>query len=445
MSAKLSTGRMLLFSSASISTNIMAITVSTWLMFTYAPPPDSGRPNLVPLAIIGILMAVGSIVNAVIDPFLGHWSDTRRGRLGRRRPFILVFLPLSVLALILIWTPPDQYASTANIIYFLVITVAFYGAQSAWQIPYDAALPEMADDPKDRVTLAAWKNVFALVGVLVGALASGILYNSAFGPRGMGIVVGIAALIGGVLTLLGLREKKSEELGEPLPVTKSLMATFKNRQFLHLFLAILFVQSAYGMLVVNLPYFVTQVLGMSTDFVSIVMGVVILVMAFAAIFWNRIGRKRLNRKVWQTATIILGVIYAAGFLIGSIPGTPATIMTFAIFMALGFMLAGSSMLPYAMMGSVADYDEIKTKTRREAIYYGAFSLAVEGGPAIAVLLLPILYQNFGYSLANPMGIRLAFLVMGLLVMIGLFFFRNYKLGDTPEEVKQYVLENESGA
>ena len=445
MSAKLSTGRMMLFSSASISTNIMAITVSTWLMFTYAPPPDSGRPNLVPLAIIGILMAVGSIVNAVIDPFLGHWTDTRRGKLGRRRPFILVFLPLSVLALILIWTPPDQYASTANIIYFLVITVAFYGTQSAWQIPYDGALPEMADDPKDRVTLAAWKSVFALVGVLVGALASGILYNSAFGPRGMGIVVGIAALIGGVLTLLGLREKKSEELGEPLPVAKSLMATFKNRPFLHLFLAILFVQSAYGMLVVNLPYFVTQVLGMSSDFVSIVMGVVILVMAFAAIFWNRIGRKRLNRKVWQTATIILGVIYAAGFLIGSIPGTPATVMTFAIFIALGFMLAGSSMLPYAMMGSVADYDEIKTKTRREAIYYGAFSLAVEGGPAIAVLLLPILYQNFGYSLANPMGIRLAFLVMGLLVMIGLFFFRNYKLGDTPEDVKQYVMENESGA
>ena len=97
MHKRLSTGRMMLFSSASISTNIMAITVSTWLMFTYAPPPDSGRPNLVPLAIIGVLMAVGSIVNAIIDPFIGHWSDSRRGKMGRRRPFILVFLPLSVL------------------------------------------------------------------------------------------------------------------------------------------------------------------------------------------------------------------------------------------------------------------------------------------------------------------------------------------------------------
>jgi glycoside/pentoside/hexuronide:cation symporter, GPH family len=168
-------------------------------------------------------------------------------------------------------------------------------------------------------------------------------------------------------------------------------------------------------------------------------------MALAAIFWNRIGRKRLNRNLWRTATLILGILYATGFLIGMIPGTTALIMTGAIFMAIGFMLAGSSMLPYAMMGSVADYDEFKTKTRREAIYYGSFSLAVEGGPAIAVLLLPILYKNFGYSLANPTGVRLSFLVMGLLVMIGLVFFRNYKLGDSPEEVKQFMEKDEGRA
>jgi len=209
MNKKLSTGRAVLFSTASISTNIMAITVSTWLMFTYAPPPDSGRSELVPLGIIGILMAVGSFFNAIIDPFLGHWSDTRRGKLGRRRPFIMVFLPLSALALVLIWMPPDKTASLLNTFYLLLILLCFYFCQSAWQIPYDAALPEMAEEPKDRVTLSTWKSVFALVGVLVGALASGILYNSSLGPVGMGIVVGIAALIGGALTLIGLREKKA--------------------------------------------------------------------------------------------------------------------------------------------------------------------------------------------------------------------------------------------
>jgi GPH family glycoside/pentoside/hexuronide:cation symporter len=445
MKKTLTTGRMMLFSSASISTNIMAITVSTWLMYTYAPPPDSGRPALIPIALIGILMAVGSVVNAVLDPFLGHWSDTRRGKLGRRRPFIMFFLPLSALLMVLIWTPPHHYLSTTNVIYFLVIVVAYYFAHSAWQIPYDGALPEMAEEPKDRVTLAAWKNVFALVGVLVGALASGILYNSALGPLGMGIAVGIAALIGGGLTLLGLRERKIEELGEPLPVARSILATFKNRQFISLFLATLFVQAAYGMLIVNMPYFVTLVLGLPEGNVAIVQGVVILVMAFAAIFWNKMGRKRTNRNLWRTATLVLGVLYAAGFLIGMIPGTVSIVMTFILFPLIGFMLAGSSMLPYAMMGSVADYDEIKTKTRREAIYYGAFSLAVEGGPTVSTLLLPLLYQNFGYTVANPLGVRLAYLVIGILVVIGLLFFRSYKLGDTPEEVKQFLHDQEGGA
>lgn len=442
MNEKLTTPRIMLFSSASISTNIMAITVSTWLMYTYAPPPDSGRPALVPIAIIGILMAIGNLVNALIDPFLGHWSDTRRGRFGRRRPFIMFFLPLSVLMMVLIWTPPHMFLSTANVIYFLFVTMLFYIFQSAWQIPYDGALPEMAGEPKDRVTLAAWKNVFALIGVLVGALASGMLYNSAYGPIGMGIVVGIVALTGGGLTLLGLQEKSVTDFGEALPVWRGLKATFRNKPFISLFLATLFVQAAYGMLIVNMPYFVTLVLKLPESYVAVVQGVVIIVMAFAAIFWNKMGRRNTNHKLWRKATLVLGILYAASFFIGVIPGTVSLVMAIILFPLIGFMLAGSSMLPYAMMGSVADYDEIKTKTRREAVYYGAFSLAVEGGPTVSTLLLPLLYQNFGYTVKNPTGVRLAYLVIGALVMIGLWFFRKYQLGDTPDEVRKYVEENE---
>jgi GPH family glycoside/pentoside/hexuronide:cation symporter len=434
---------MILFSCASISTNIMAITVSTWLMYTYAPPPDSGRPALVPIAIIGVLMAVGSLVNALIDPFLGHWSDTRRGKMGRRRPFILGFLPLSVILMVLIWTPPDNSITTANIVYFLVVTTVYYSAHSAWQIPYDAALPEMAEDPKDRVTLAAWKNVFALVGVLIGALASGILYNSILGPLGMGIVVGIAALVGGGLSLIGLREKTGGDYGTPLPILKGMLFTFRNKQFISLFLATLFIQSAYGMLIVNMPYFVTLVLGMPESFVAVVQGVVILIMALAAIFWNKIGRRQPQRKLYRLSSLFLAIFYAAGFLIGVIPGTTALVMAFVLFALIGFSMAGSSMLPYAMMGSVADYDEQLTQTRREAVYYGAFSLAVEGGPTVSTLLLPILYTNFGYTAENPLGVRLAFLVIGALVLVGLFFFRRYKLGDTPEAVRTYIEDAES--
>jgi len=438
MKKKLSLGRVVLFSAGSISTNIMAITVSTWLMFTYAPPPDSGRPALVPLGLIGVILAIGSIFNAVIDPFLGHWSDTRRGKWGRRRPFILFFLPLSALLMMAIWTPPVKSLTVVNSIYLTCVMLFYYLAHSAWQIPYDGALPEMAQEPKDRVTLSTWKSVFALVGVLVGAFASGMLYNSALGPFGMGVVVGIAAIVGGALTLLGLREKKATEVGEVLPVWKGILATFRNKQFVSLFLATVFAQAAYGMLVVNLPYFVTTVLGKPSDFVSIIMGIVIVVMAGMTFVWSYFGKKYALRKLWRIATISIAIFYAGAFLIGAIQGTAPIVMTFIFFPLIGIALSGSHMFPYAMMGSVADYDELKTKSRREAAYYGAFSLAVEGGPAIATLILPVLYKTFGYTQANPLGVRLAFLLIGLLAGLAVLFFRKYRLGDTPEEVKEFV-------
>jgi hypothetical protein len=40
-----------------------------------------------------------------------------------------------------------------------------------------------------------------------------------------------------------------------------------------------------------------------------------------------------------------------------------------------------------------------------------------------------------------MGVRVSFLVMGVLIVIGLLLFRGYKLGDTPEDVKQFMIEN----
>jgi len=385
-----------------------------------------------------VILAIGSIFNAVIDPFLGHWSDTRRGKWGRRRPFILFFLPLSALLMMAIWTPPVKSLTVVNSIYLTCVMLFYYLAHSAWQIPYDGALPEMAQEPKDRVTLSTWKSVFALVGVLVGAFASGMLYNSALGPFGMGVVVGIAAIVGGALTLLGLREKKATEVGEVLPVWKGILATFRNKQFVSLFLATVFAQAAYGMLVVNLPYFVTTVLGKPSDFVSIIMGIVIVVMAGMTFVWSYFGKKYALRKLWRIATISIAIFYAGAFLIGAIQGTAPIVMTFIFFPLIGIALSGSHMFPYAMMGSVADYDELKTKSRREAAYYGAFSLAVEGGPAIATLILPVLYKTFGYTQANPLGVRLAFLLIGLLAGLAVLFFRKYRLGDTPEEVKEFV-------
>ena len=48
---KLGFGRIALYSMASAGLNILAITIDTWILYFYAPPPDSGRPQYLPLAL----------------------------------------------------------------------------------------------------------------------------------------------------------------------------------------------------------------------------------------------------------------------------------------------------------------------------------------------------------------------------------------------------------
>ena len=433
MEEKLSLKRTLLYSSASAGINIMGITVSTWLLYFYAPPPDSGRPAVLPIALVGVLMTLSSLWDAFIDPFIGHWSDTLRSRWGRRRPFLLFAAPVAAISLVLIWTPPREASVTVNAIYFFVIVTIFYSATSLIGIPYDASMPEMASDAHSLVTLSTWKNVFGILGVMVGALVAAPLFDS-IGAVSMGAVVAVVGLIAVWMGLAGLKETK-KPVGEPMPVIEGLKATLKNRQFLYMLLSVLVVHVAYAMIVANLPYFVTLIIGGSEADVGLYTGVLVLIMLISAPFWNWISKRYPNRVLLTATMIALGIAIALNYFVGSLSFISPTVQGMITLGLVGPALGGYLILSFAVMGSVVDYDELFTHSRREAIYYGTFSLAASIGPSLSALILPFILENFGYTKANPQGVRLVWLIAALLSFVGAAIFSKYKLGDTIEETK----------
>lgn len=432
-SRRLGFGRIALYSMASAGLNILAITIDTWLLYFYAPPPDSGRPQYLPIALIGVLMTIATIWDAVIDPFIGHWSDTMRSRWGRRKPFMVLASPFILIGAILIWTPPiGKVVVTA--IYFMFITLMYRTAYSLVGIPYDGTLPEMAPDSKKRVGLSYWKNVFGILGVLIGSLVAAPLFDS-IGAVYMGIVVGLVGIVTIYMTLLGLRET-TRPIGEPMTAMEGLKATFQNKQFIILFISTLFVHVAYTILLINFPYFVTLVLGAVEGEVGIYQGVLIIMMALTGPLWMLWNKHRSQRWLLNFTMIGLTIAIALGFLVGSFSGLPINIQAYILVALIGIMLGGYLIVIYAMMGNVVDYDEIRTGRRREAIYYGTFSFAIGLGSSVGALVLPLLLDTFGYTRANPLGVRIAFLVMSLFVLIGYFIFQKYRLGDTPEETRK---------
>ncbi len=433
MQSKLPLRRILLYSSASIGLNIMAITVSTWLLYFYAPPPDSGRPQYLPVTLVGVLLTIASLWDAIIDPFIGHWSDNLRSRWGRRRPFLLFAAPLVAISLVLIWTPPT--GSTAlTAVYFMVITLIYFSTYSLVGIPYDGTMPEIAPTTEQRVVLSGWKNVFGILGVMVGSLLAAPLFAS-IGPVAMGLSVAVVGLITIWLTLSGLKETE-RPVGEPIGLSEGLRATFQNKQFGFIFFSTLLIHVAYAMLLANLPYFVTLVAKQSEGDVGLYQGAVVLTMILFVPLWSWLGRRISNRLLLVVCMLGIGIVSGLTFFAGGVPGIPASTFALVAMALVGPVLGGYFVLIYSMMGNVVDYDEMITHRRREAIYYGTFSLAAGIGPSISALVLPVVLQRFGYTAANPLGVRAAYLVMAVFCVLGTLVFLPYRIGDTPEETRR---------
>jgi Na+/melibiose symporter-like transporter len=164
--------------------------------------------------------------------------------------------------------------------------------------------------------------------------------------------------------------------------------------------------------------------------------VLILMMALTGPIWMLWNKRRSQRWLLNFTMLGLAVVVALGFLVGGTTALPLDVQAFLLVILIGVMLGGYLIVIYAMMGNVVDYDEMRTGRRREAIYYGTFSFAIGLGSSLGALVLPMLLKTFGYTHENPLGVRAAFLVMALFVVVGYFIFQKYRLGDTPEETRK---------
>lgn len=429
---KFSLPRIWLYSFASSGLNIVAITVSTWVLYFYAPPASSGRTQYISATLVGIILTVTALVAAVANPLIGHLSDNLRSRLGRRRPFLIFATPVMALSVILLWTPPKN--SSSALIYFLVVATVYALSYNFVGVPYDSTLPDMASDSKDRVNVSYWKSLFGMLGVLIGALVAAPLFSKS-GPLSMGIVVAAVGSVTIWLSVFGIRETKKTDT-KPLSLLSGIKFTFTNKQFIYLFASTLFIHVSYQMLLANLPYFVTVVIGKSETFVSVFQGVLILIMCAFGPLWGIANKKFKQRNLLTASMLGLAVVCAIGFFVGTIAGIPAAVQGIIFMVLIAAPLGGFLIVAFAIMGNVVDYDEMLTGRRREAAYYGTFAFANGLGVALGSLILPILFNAFGNSKNNSLGVRSAFLIMAAFSAAALIIFRKYKLGDTLAETKE---------
>jgi MFS family permease len=146
--------------------------------------------------VIGFLAQERSFVGGLVQPVVGALSDRTRSRLGRRRPFFLVGVPLVVLTLLVLATHPPFW-----VVIVLLSVLAFFLA-----VAYDPYLTLLADivPSEQRGRVGGMLAVTNMLGQMALLAAASILWESnehlVFG------LVAAAVTLGFGITFFGVRE-----------------------------------------------------------------------------------------------------------------------------------------------------------------------------------------------------------------------------------------------
>lgn len=414
-----------------------------WPQFFYSPPDGKGTIYM-PAAMVGIAMFIAKSLDIVTDPIVGDMSDRTDSPWGKRLPYIVIGLPVWLLATFLLFTPPIAGNSMLNFVYLIVVASIFFVSSTAVQIPYFSLLPEITNAEEQRVGLSVTMGRYYLIGVIVAAAGSPILVSH-FGFKSMVSLLLIMAAIPLFLSMLAIhRSKPNYQPVQRRNLFANMWSLIRQKPCYTFLAGHLLFSFGYFTILVALPFLITEILGLDIK----AMGVFIMLTMVISIMLAPVVRKLSLRfgKIFtiRIALLFFVLIFCAWFFIDKIAWLDQTMVTpsiggmhlsggeqiplsafiemFVIFMVLGFPIAVHLLLPNAICAELVDLDQKEVGYRREAFVYGALNGLDKISIMLASLVAPLLLQ-FGNSTANPDGIYLIGPVAAVFALIGYFILR----------------------
>ena len=408
------------------------------------------------LASLIFLISYG-IWNAINDPIIGNLSDRTRTKWGRRRPYIMMGIPIMFFFAVLIWAPPiggeplaDPHSPSIFLYMMIVISIYEFGFTMV-SLCRNAVFPEMWTDLKDRSEVTIYRESFSVVGGILTMVIFPLIVDSfseKFGTFGAWAWAGgiMAAIFSGtfLVSLLATRERKEfSVLDTPLPFIESFKTAITNRSWITKTGATLMTTCVIDWISAMSPFFVKYSLGMGMEAITIMMGVQMITMFCFFPIWSRICI-RYGTKVTLAVSMIT-------FNIGPLFGLIAhDVLGIAMMGFAGGITIGGFLLARALMwADVIDEDEIKTGVRREGIYAGISAPIGKISQIILATGTAFILSTIGYvsglepsnqPLSVGGGFRLGMALFPIIfTVIMLVFLKFYPLGkERVDEISRII-------
>ena len=349
-------------------------------------PNHYAREFGVPLATLGALLLAVRLLDALIDPLLGHWADRLFARSLR------AVLAVAALAGVILaagfaglFFPPGR--ESGDILWWAAgLLIVTYTAYSLVAITHQSWGAMLGGDELHRGRVVAWREGMGLAGVVLASLAPALW--------GLEVTTALFALALAVGWLAWTRAPRpaaphTSEAGSPTPDAKTairrLARPLANPAFRRLLLVFLLNGIASAIPATLVLFFVQDQLQAPAAMEPAFLGLYFISAALSLPLWMKAVA------VWGLApTWLVGMLLAIAAFAGATLLGPGDAMLFLLVCAASGIALGTDLaLPGALLaGLIGAHGE---RGRAEGAYFGWWNFAVKLNLALAAgLALPLL-------------------------------------------------------
>jgi sugar (glycoside-pentoside-hexuronide) transporter len=389
------------------------------------------------IGIVGIIITVAKILDAVSDPVMGSVIDMTRTRWGKLRPYILFSaLPVAVLTGLMFSVP--KTSETTQLVYFGVVYVLWGFVYTVCDVPLWALIGSAFVDPIARTRVVG--NVRAFGSISLGLVTLGtmplvaLLSFSAGGVSsgGWSRAVFLIAIVGMGLYLLAFFFGRERVTSAQTRLTfRQLFRTlFRNRPLLLVLIGSILgfgrnmVQTG-GTVLVGVFYGRKAA---TFDF-TLVGASLIIGLVLAAFLTPVLIRRITSKRLVITSTLAAAVIYVINYFVGY-----SNLYVLMVFVFLAGLSSGIYLvLQPTLIADAVDDVENRTGVRNDGISFATLTfsskviLALATG-AFALFVVIAGYQSSVHvtpTIQNTLFVSITLLpaLSCLLCVIPLFFYR----------------------
>ena len=368
--------------------------------------------------LVGLILLIALLLDALVDPLVGYWSDKTHTKWGKRHPWMYAAILPMAGAWLMLWHPP-QTSSGWLYGYLLLFAFLMRAAVSCYEIPALSVVPGLTSDYDERTSITRWRYIFAWAGGLFMLMLafSVFLVPSArypvgqlnvdgygyYGWTGAGLMV-VAAFVAALTT-----HRRIAKLGSspavhlPLRQTvRKLARTLANRALLVLLATTLLNYVNIGMTFSTATYILTYYWEMpQAGF--LVYSAALFIGVIGAFVLVGMLQSRIEKRTGAVACGLISVVFAvAPYLLrylGLFPenNQPALIpVLFTLVTISNGLAVAAGMMITSMAADIIEASQEQTGERTEGLFFSAYFFTQKCATGIGIFLAGSIISASGF-------------------------------------------------